>query len=97
MVDGEQVPLTAAEIAELEARDAEWAASQPTRDAVASNQTTIRQAILNEIEALRNFRLANTSFVGLSNANKDAVILRLVRDVERLGRIIMQLYNHADD
>lgn len=47
VVNGVEVPLTQEEIAELEARDAAWAAGQAERDRQANNTT-----ILQQIEAL---------------------------------------------
>jgi hypothetical protein len=43
MVDGEAVPLTAAEIAELEARDAAWLSGQGERDRQARNAEIMAQ------------------------------------------------------
>jgi hypothetical protein len=64
MVDGETVPCTAEEIAEIEARDAAWAAGQAERD-----RETHNAPILARIADLDARRLRPSAEMALAFAN----------------------------
>ena len=55
-IDGVSVPLSAAEIAELDARDAAWAAGKPARDKAAANAAILAEIAAIELLALRPMR-----------------------------------------
>ena len=56
IIDGVSVPLSAAEIAELDARDAAWAAGKPARDKAAANAAILAEIAAIELLALRPMR-----------------------------------------
>ncbi|OAN50154.1 hypothetical protein A6A04_01720 [Paramagnetospirillum marisnigri] len=79
MVDGVLSPLTSAEIVELEAREAQWAAGQAERDRAAHNSP-----ILAEIAALdaRRVRPAAEVALALASGNPPAPA-----DLDRLASL----------
>lgn len=79
VVDGVEVPLTAEEIAELEARDAAWAAGQAERDRKASAAT-----ILSQIAALDAKRVRPAAEVSLALAQQTAPAQA---DLDRLAEL----------
>ena len=93
MINGVSVPLTQAEIDAIQAEWDAWDAGAAARAVPVTNRATITQHLTNEADALRTFRLAATP---LTNANRDAALMRLAKDVEYLCRLAAAKFDHAD-